>query len=236
MARASQSYETRHTHRQPLGMHRHAHAYAALVLDGEHVECSVDGPVHCAPGTLLLHPCFHAHANRFGKSGARVLNLRLPPASAPKGGLRALQVPASADAARILRHADLRALRALIEASVPQTAQSCGWQRAMLEALAASDEPIARVARRLGVSAAHASRALVRTYGFGPQALRRELRWRHALALLERELPLAEIAATAGFADQSHFSRVARGCSGMPPGRLRRRIKCVQDGCGETAA
>lgn len=63
----------------------------------------------------------------------------------------------------------------------------------------------------------------------GPQALRRELRWRHALTLLHGDAPLAEIALAAGFADQSHFNRIARLCSGMTPLRLRRQIKSVQD-------
>ncbi len=86
------------------------------------------------------------------------------------------------------------------------------------------------IARRIGVSAAYASRALLRSHGMGPQALRRELRFRHALALLDSGDRLADIAQQAGFADQSHMTRTVRAHSGLTPSQLRGgQVKCVQD-------
>jgi transcriptional regulator GlxA family with amidase domain len=43
--------------------------------------------------------------------------------------------------------------------------------------------------------------------------------------LLTSRLSLAEIAVAAGFADQSHLSRIFRRATGMPPGLWRRRHK-----------
>ena len=223
------SYETRHAGHACLGTHRHARAYAALVVDGAYVEPCLEGPMACAPGTLLLHPRFHAHGNRFERQGARVANLDLPDAY-PGQALVALTVPDLRDARRVFAHADLDALRALVVASRPVAGgDTLPWQTAMLAALRDTELPVARIAADLGVSAAHASRAMRQAFGMGPLALRRELRWRHALELLRGEAPLAVVAASAGFADQSHLTRVARAHSGFTPARLRRQINSGQD-------
>lgn len=226
-------YETRHAAGDALAPHRHVHAYAALVVEGGHVESSIDGPIACEPGTLLLHPRFHAHGNRFGDRGARVLNLVLDNATADMAlaaHARACRVADLRDARAVFAHGATHRLRALVDDAAPQPSTAGGWQSAFLRALGESDAPVAQIARRLGVSSAHASRALLRSHGMGPQALRRELRWRRALSLLQGDRALAEVAALAGFADQSHLTRVARSCSGRTPSQLRREVKSVQDG------
>jgi AraC-like DNA-binding protein len=45
--------------------------------------------------------------------------------------------------------------------------------------------------------------------------------------LIEQGSPLAEAAAEAGFADQSHLSRVFRHSQGITPGMFRHA--CIQD-------
>ena len=99
-----------------------------------------------------------------------------------------------------------------------------------MQELQRTDASLESIARHAGVSAAHASRALARSHGMAPQLLRRELRWRHALALLGDYPSLAEVAAIAGFADQSHLTRTARAITGLTPTQLRQQIKSVQDG------
>lgn len=222
------SYETRHAGGETLATHRHTGAYAALVVDGCHVEASIDGPIACAPGTLLLHPRFHAHGNRFGGRGARVANLSLPDAF-PVAVATAYRLADARDAVRIFAHGALEALGDLVAGAQPVACATDDWRNAFLEALRDGDESAGLIARRLGISDAHASRAMQRAYGMGPQALRRELRWRRAFALLRDDAPLAEVALRAGFADQSHLNRVARLCSGLTPAQLRRQVKCVQD-------
>jgi transcriptional regulator GlxA family with amidase domain len=48
-------------------------------------------------------------------------------------------------------------------------------------------------------------------------------------------MPLADIAATSGFADQAHLTRTLRAATGAPPSRLRQQIKSVQDAARATA-
>lgn len=230
-------YETRHARGDALPTHRHREAYAALVLDGSYEENSADGPLPSRPGVLLLHPPYHAHGNRFERSGARVINLVLPALDGVVQA-QARRVPDLREAIAVFRRAPERFAQ-LHGACMPCEAPELpAWQRGLVEALAADDRPIADLAREFGVSAAHASRALSLSHGMSPQALRREFRWRRALALLATPAPLADVAVDAGFADQSHLTRVVRAHAGLPPAALRRRIggiKCVQYAAADTA-
>jgi AraC family transcriptional regulator len=225
---ATAIYETRHAANDTLATHRHHAAYAALVIEGSYVETCSDGPVHCTPGSLVLHPAFHLHGNRFGGRNARVLNLRL---GHELGDHKT----------RVLRVADLRSARnifardpesfsaLLIEASPGEMPQLPHWQRAFVAALSEGDESIGCIAARVDVSVAHASRAIGKSHGMSPQSLRREFRWQRALGLLGGTQSLASIAAQTGFADQSHFTRTTRAFTGMSPAALRQQIKSVQD-------
>lgn len=227
-------YETRHARGDALPTHRHRQAYAALVMDGDYEENSADGPLPCRPGVLLLHPPYHAHGNRFGRLGARVINLALP-AIDGVARTRAYLVPDRREAAAIFHRAPERFEELLAACSAHEPREIPAWQRGFVEALGASERPVSEIARCFGVSAAHASRALSASYGMSPQALRREFRWRRALSLLATPLALAEVAAQTGFSDQSHFTRVTQAHTGLPPSALRRQIKCVQYGGGRVA-
>ncbi|MBU8975951.1 helix-turn-helix domain-containing protein [Lysobacter sp. MMG2] len=225
---AHAGFETRHDARDVLGTHRHGGAYAALVIDGSHVEASPDGPIACEPGTLVLHPRWHAHGNRFGRLGATVANLDLADAAAPDT-LRVLRVPDARQARAVFTDAPQR-LGELIAACTPVRAPELhAWQAEFLRELELGELDVATLARRAGVSAAHASRVFAVSHGMPPQLLRRELRCRRALRLLADGLALADIAALAGFADQAHLSRTLRAATGATPSRLRGQIKCVQD-------
>jgi AraC family transcriptional regulator len=231
------SPETRHHPGDRLATHRHGQAYAALVVDGSYWESSLEGPVLCMPGTLLLHPQFHAHGNRFGQHGARVINLPLPAAQVPEQ--RSIwQVDCLKEAVAVFAR-ETEALAGLLARAQPAAAEQtegAGWQTDFIRQLRDSDLPIARIARHAGVSDAYASRSLRRSHGLPPQLLRRELRLRRALGLLAEDRPLADIAAICGFADQSHLSRIVRACTGLPPARLRRQVKSVQDRHGADVA
>ncbi|GAB3351992.1 helix-turn-helix domain-containing protein [Lysobacter tyrosinilyticus] len=221
-------HETHHERDSQLATHRHDRPYAALVVEGEYTEVSAEGAFACSPGTLLLHPAFHLHGNRFGRHGARVVNVPMPQGIAVPD-MRVLRVPHLREARDVFA-SDGRELADLIATSQFQAANdSPDWQVALLAALTRSDASVGALSQEVGVSAAHASRALQRTHGLGPQLLRRELRWRRALAKLHSEASLSSIALDCGFADQAHFTRVTQAFTGMTPGALRRQIKCVQD-------
>jgi AraC-like DNA-binding protein len=83
---------------------------------------------------------------------------------------------------------------------------------------------VEELADHVGLSASYFSRAFVRSVGTTPHdyvVRRRVLRAQQLLA--ETDLNLAEIAFTAGFADQSHFSRRFRQLVGLPPRAFRNR-------------
>ena len=67
------------------------------------------------------------------------------------------------------------------------------------------------------------ARAFRRRYGRSPGEYLRECRLERAAGLLrDRRLSLADIAARAGFVDQSHFTRSFRRGFGCTPGAWRR--------------
>lgn len=57
-------------------------------------------------------------------------------------------------------------------------------------------------------------------FGYGPSVLRRILRFRMALRLAGRGVPLAATAARVGYADQAHLAREVRALAGVPLGHL----------------
>ncbi|GGF49815.1 AraC family transcriptional regulator [Aliidongia dinghuensis] len=82
---------------------------------------------------------------------------------------------------------------------------------------------IAAVATECGLSRSYFIRAFRKTTGKTPHKWL--LDWRVARAkqlLADREMPIAEIAAECGFADQSHLTRAFRNLIGVPPGAWRR--------------
>jgi AraC-like DNA-binding protein len=225
-------YETRHGRGTNMPMHRHREPYAALILAGSYIENSVDGQLPCRPGTLVLHPAYHAHGDSFGRLGARVLNF-VPPPGWWSTRSEVFSVPNLREAVQIVRHAPARLDELKCLGSSHETLDPRDWQKEFVKALGESEEPIGHIARRLGVSAAHASRELRASFGMSPQGLRRELRWRRALELLQTPLPLRDVAALAEFADQSHLTRIVRAHSGLTPTALRLHIKCVQDAAAQ---
>lgn len=86
--------------------------------------------------------------------------------------------------------------------------------------LAARETPVAAMADRLGIGARQLHRRCLPLFGYGPQHLARVLRLRRALVAARTGVPLVEVAMTAGFADQAHFSREVRDLAGTTPTRL----------------
>ncbi|HLZ02365.1 MAG TPA: AraC family transcriptional regulator [Bradyrhizobium sp.] len=80
-----------------------------------------------------------------------------------------------------------------------------------------------QIAAEFGLSVSHFSRAFRVSTGLPPHQWLLHQRVKAAKELMTvRELPLAEIAISAGFANQSHFTRVFSGFIGVSPGVWRR--------------
>jgi AraC-like DNA-binding protein len=83
--------------------------------------------------------------------------------------------------------------------------------------------PLAQIAAEFGLSVSHFSRAFRVSTGLPPHQWLLQQRVKTAKQLLTvRDLPLSEIAISAGFANQSHFTRVFSAAVGVSPGAWRR--------------
>ncbi|TML40685.1 MAG: helix-turn-helix transcriptional regulator [Actinobacteria bacterium] len=85
---------------------------------------------------------------------------------------------------------------------------------------------LGELAETVGVHPAYLARAFRAHYGLSVGEYGRRLRLAWAAAeLAGGETPLAEIATEAGFADQSHFTRVFKRHVGATPARYRERTR-----------
>jgi AraC-like DNA-binding protein len=75
--------------------------------------------------------------------------------------------------------------------------------------------PVGDVARDLGWSPRTLHRQCAAVYGYGPATVRRVLRFRRAVSLLGRGHSPADVAVTAGYADQPHLHREVRALAGV---------------------
>jgi AraC family transcriptional regulator len=206
----------------------------------------------CSDGVVHLVPAGVRHHSRFGEDGARMFALGI--AEDCRGELQAAQVGLQsvrhfrdgrieALARRALRELDsgddLRelALAGLALEIVAQAARPHGnmpaerrarWLHAVEERLRAefSRPPsMSELARDAGVHPVHLARSFRAATGLPVGAFVRKLRldWAEE-QLLRSDRPLAELSAEAGFADQSHFTRLFRARTGQTPARFRRRF------------
>jgi transcriptional regulator GlxA family with amidase domain len=83
------------------------------------------------------------------------------------------------------------------------------------------------MARELGVSREHLSRAFSAHFGMSPVCFRGELRLARTLALLaSRHSTLTQVALAAGFADHAHMARAISAAASMPALAVRRWLTC----------
>jgi AraC-like DNA-binding protein len=91
--------------------------------------------------------------------------------------------------------------------------------RALLDAHLLETLTLAAAGRRLGASPAHLVRSFTRTFGVAPHAYRLGRRIEFARQRLLEGQPVADVAISAGFYDQSHFTRHFKRHVGTTPGR-----------------
>lgn len=109
----------------------------------------------------------------------------------------------------------------------PQTRRQHRWFtgfRALLEAHYLEHWPVARYARKLGLTASRLNRLCVRQSGRSAFALAQErLALEARRRLIYIALPVAQLARELGFRDPAYFSRFFRRHAGLPPDRYRRQ-------------
>jgi len=224
--------------------------YLAVVLEGNLVKSFPRRVIELGRACALTLPVGATHGARFGSDGARILIVRPRSASDPVAGcfdrlveLRGRELSwlawrlagelRASDAAAPLA-AEGFALELLAattrEARVERSPRRPpAWLRSAEELLRArlSDRlGLGELAETVGVHPAYLARAFRAHYGLSVGEYGRRLRLAWAAAeLAGGETPLAEIATEAGFADQSHFTRVFKRHVGATPARYREQTR-----------
>jgi AraC family transcriptional regulator len=232
-----------------LPPHIHDRTCFAVMLDGAFDVTFRAKAFECPPASVHTEPRGERHANRIGSGGAHVVVLQPDPAREallrPLAPIldRATQVRHAGIAglaAGVTREMDggdslsplaieglgLEMLVAAARADERGAgARAPGWLRPAQEYLHAhrfEGIRLADVARVAGVHPAQLARVFRRYLRSSVAGYVRRLRleWA-AIELARTETPVAALAARAGFADQSHFTRAFRRWAGATPGRFR---------------
>ena len=183
------------------------------------------------------------HANRYGPKGALIfaINVRRsavdPLPQQPKwrweplsgnvdSAVRGMTPPIgqlwrASDAERIDIIWDLIAHQFAPEDEAPEDV-CVNWLARVEEELhdAPASADLGRIAANHGIHRGHLSRAFKRRYGLSPSQYRSRAQVMQGLSRMLDGARPAEAALSAGFADQSHFTRMADRYLGVTPGRL----------------
>ena len=237
---------------QLLPCHVHAAPVISLVLEGEGQE-EVGGRTRgVAAQDLLFTPSFAPHGYRFASHG-RWFNIQLSDAwlarvtdgapGLPETAQVVRSRSAAAWAARVrteVRERDgtsrlaidgalLLMVADLIRLHTDAASTRPRWLRKVEEALevsVASPPTVDELAAIAGVHPTHLLRTFRRHHGATISNFVRQRRIERARSEVAKGTqPLSVIAVDAGFADQSHFTRVFRQAFGETPGRYARALR-----------
>ena len=223
--------------------HVHEQPQVGVVFEGEMGETlrGVGGTV--ARGHALVRPAGLRHANGFDAADTAVLVVEPTPERwahlAPlldDEGTFASTLPGAArlerrllgalrgeDPGRFALEASLLELLAALAAALGERRDAALATRACASIDREPATSSAELARELGVAERQLHAGFRRALGepLARYRLRRRLERAERL-IVETSMPIAAVAAEAGFFDESHLSRVFSREHGVPPGRLRR--------------
>jgi AraC family transcriptional regulator len=221
--------------------------YLALVLEGALVKTFARSSLDLGGGCAVAIPAGATHGARFGSDGARILVVRPRSEHGPVVGcfdrlleLRGAELKwlgwrlagelrASDAAAPLAAEGFALELLAATTRSQRDERRPPRWLREAEELLRARLHDhlgLGELAEAVGVHPAYLARAFRKHLGLSVGEYGRGLRLAWAASELARgDATLAEIAARAGFADQSHFTRVFKQHVGTTPARYREQTR-----------
>ena len=242
--------ELHHARGRALPEHAHRAAYFSLLIEGRYAE-TYDGRRHeYEPMTVWWHRQGVVHDDVVGHGGGRFLNVELTHEATEA---MADDVPSRRDfqehgtrvvwlACRLLRELrDWQPCSTLVAENLALEMAGCAltspipvprrvaWLDRVTQKL--QEEPARRhytsdLAREAGVHPVHLASVFRRIHRQTIGEYLRALRVRQAANLLRRaDVRLAHAAATLGFADQAHFTRVFGAIVGMTPSAFRRLMR-----------
>jgi AraC-like DNA-binding protein/mannose-6-phosphate isomerase-like protein (cupin superfamily) len=231
-----------------LPRHVHERPYFCLIRKGTYTEAYGRRTRVCDPGALVFHPPGESHTEAFGNCPVASFNVEIGPkwlyrlrqvggvldqpvefhgGEAATLGFRLLSEFRRSDTDSFVAIESLTSeiLAAVVGLPVEARDQKPKWltkARDLLDVRIQEPGTLRFIAREAGVHPVYFATTFRRFYGCSVgEYLRRRRLERVCRMLTESELPLAEIALDAGFADQSHFTRAVKRFTSMTPAQYR---------------
>jgi AraC-like DNA-binding protein len=205
--------------------HRHATAYAAIVLSGGYIERGDSGRWLVEAGDVVCHKTFAAHSNVIGQSGAQVINVELPVGVALPS---VFQVAEPDELIKCAKSGSPDILH-LLEPKQVKSPLSVDWPDILAAALRQAPLSLGQWSSNMRLAPATVSRGFVAAFGTTPAKYRANAQTQAALDLIVGgNAPLCNVAYQCGFADQPHMSRAIMRMTGRTP-MAWRQVKTVQD-------
>ncbi len=223
--------------------------YLAVVLEGALEKSFAFRTIRLANASAMCMPAGARHGARFGSDGARIVIVKPAPGwNGLRGCLDRLvelrgrgfgwlawrlagELRASDAAAPLAAEGfALELLAAASRESTPdRSARPATWLVAAEELLRsrfAERIGLGELAAAVGVHPAHLARSFRARHGVSVgEYVRRQRLERAATELARSDTPLALVATQAGFADQSHFTRLFKHRTGVTPARFRAEMR-----------
>ncbi|MBZ0267811.1 AraC family transcriptional regulator, partial [bacterium] len=223
--------------------HTHDYSNLSFVMSGALMESTRGAAEECRTGSWVRKPAGVQHGNRFGPEGARLLELVLvaKPDAAPPfaygwrhagmgigAWLRIYRELRLGDGDGMLTIAELAAELRTDGPAGDGGAANLPWVGRVLERLHATEEgtsSLSRLAADAGIHPTYLARAFRRRFGVTVGDYSRNIKVARAASAMAGGMPLADVAQAAGFADQSHLTRIFKARTGMSPGAFRALLR-----------
>lgn len=241
--------DLRHTAPRKLPMHSHELPFFALLLNGLYAERYGRRQAQYGPFTIMFRPAGVPHQDEIGPRGLRFFEIELRPCWQKRVAdySVALDTPRDELGGGPLLWLGLKLFREVQASSAPddlavesllaeilsfaaclrylETRHAPPWLSRILDKVQSEHcrrLSLDELAYEAGVHPVHLSRVFRRCVGEGISEYVHRLRVRSACErMLSPEASLAELSFSAGFADQSHFTRSFRKITGMTPAAFR---------------
>lgn len=229
--------------------HSHDWPVLSLYVMGDYRKIFGAGETSISGPSVVLHGAREAHSNRLNHSGLEQIDLQFDPRWLRRGSverqIESVQCwvggPVAAAGAQLaslwsspaqserqLADATARFLHFALNAGEPR--QQPVWLGKVLKLLQIDAPPSAsELAEQVGLHPTWLAQAYRAAIGEGLRQTLHRRRVEHATGLLRgSSLPLADIAASAGFCDQSHMNRQFRQLLGRTPVQVRAEGKLLK--------
>jgi AraC family transcriptional regulator len=232
-----------------LRPHCHTDAYVTFVSRGGYAERTHRETRYCTEGAVLIHGEGEVHDDAFLPVRTRCVNVfvdrswrwglgahdmlgspvMLPPSSATRSIMHRLEteIRSPDDVTPIVIQSLILEVMVLLRRA-STTRDAPAWLRhasAFLTTHFAEPLGLQDVALAVGIHPAQVARAFREHFGMSVGEKLRAIRVDYACRQLQSKEPLVAIARDAGFADQSHFTRVFRRIIGDTPAAYRRNLR-----------